>query len=289
MPFATRRLAVVLVLVPAVVLAACLGDGDDGPGDIGGNLLLATTTSTEDSGLLEELTPIFEDQTGVNVRVIGVGTGAALEMAATGDADAVLAHAPALEQEYIDKGHLVETQLVMYNDFVIVGPPADPRDIAATTSIGDALKTIAADGPFVSRGDGSGTHAMELDLWADVGIDPTAVPLRDETGQGMGATLNVADQKRAYALADRGTFLALRHNLELEILFEGDASLRNIYHVHAVNPDRHDGVQVEQATAWLEFLVSDEAQALIETFGTEEFGEPLFTPAAGQTLEELGG
>jgi tungstate transport system substrate-binding protein len=280
-------LAILLSL--SLFVAACGNDDDDQPaGFIGGDMILATTTSTFDSGLLDALVPLFENQTGVNVKIIAVGTGAALEMGRKGDADVVLAHAPDSEQELIDEGHLIESRLVMHNDFVIVGPPDDPAGVKSAETIDDALRAIAAVGPFISRGDDSGTHKMELALWDDAGIGTSDVALLDETGQGMGATLNVADQKRGYSLTDRGTFLALRHNLELEVLFEGARALLNIYHVHLVNPERHSGVKEPQGRAFVEFLVSNEAQEIIRTFGIEEFGEPLFVPDAGKDINELG-
>ncbi len=281
-----RRLLALLLSLP--LLAAACAESELPEGHIGGDMILATTTSTNDSGLLEELVPLFHEQTGITVKVVAVGTGAALEMARKGDADVVLAHAPEAEQQLVDEGHLVETHLVMHNDFVIVGPPDDPAAVRSAATIDEALAAIAPVGPFISRGDGSGTHKMELALWEQAGIDTADVALLDETGQGMGATLNVADQKRGYTLADRGTFLALRYNLELEVLFEGDAALLNIYHVHMVNPEVHSGVKEEQARAWVEFMISAEAQEIIRTFGIDEFGEPLFVPDAGKDLDELG-
>lgn len=285
---ALRRITLALVaLAAALAFVACTGDDAQSDDEIGGELILATTTSTQDSGLLDILVPRFEEDTGVNVKVIAVGTGAALEMARTGDADAVLAHAPDAEQHYIDDGHLVASELVMHNDFVIVGPPDDPARLAGASSIEEAFQLIAATGPFISRGDDSGTHKVELALWETASIDPGSATGRDETGQGMGATLNIADQKRGYTLADRGTFLALRENLDLDVLFEGDEALLNIYHIHLVNPDQHDGINEDQARAWIDFLVSTEAQDIIETFGEEDFGEPLFVPDAGKSIDGL--
>ncbi|GAB4338479.1 MAG: substrate-binding domain-containing protein [Dehalococcoidia bacterium] len=258
--------------------SACGGDGE--------TIILATTTSTDDSGLLDELVPIFEDETGIDVKVIAVGTGAALAMAASGDADVVLAHAPAAEREYVASGDLVEGALVMHNDFVIVGPPGDPAGAASAGSLDDALRAIATGGTFISRGDGSGTHQMELSLWAVAGIDPGTVR-REETGQGMGATLNVAGQRRAYTLTDRATYLALREDLDLAILVEGDARLLNIYHVYVVNPGKHEGVRAQAARAFARFLVRDDVQQRIGSFGVAEFGEPLFVPDAGKTVDQL--
>lgn len=249
-------------------------------------VILATTTSTNDSGLLDEIVPLFEEESGIDVKVIAVGTGAALAMAASGDADVVLTHAPAAEQEYVASGDLAEGVLVMHNDFVIVGPPDDPAGAAGAPSLEDALRAIAADGAFISRGDDSGTHKMELALWDAAGIDPRGVR-REETGQGMGATLNVADQRRAYTLTDRATFLALKPNLDLAVVFEGDARLLNIYHAYVVNPEKHRGVNADAARAFIQFLVRDDVQRRIGAFGVDRFGEPLFVPDAGKSADQL--
>lgn len=264
----------VAALLGALVLTAACGGADDDPGTI----ILATTTSTYDSGLLDEIVPRFEARTGITVKVIAVGTGAALRMASEGNADAVLVHAPEAEAPYVASGDLVSSRLVMTNDFVIVGPPDDPASSASAPDLPAALAAIAADGRFVSRGDDSGTHKRELALWAGAGIDPAALP-REETGQGMGATLTIASERRAYTLTDRATYLALREALDLAVLVEGDAGLLNVYHVHVVNPDRHEGVAAEQAEAFAAFLLEPETQALIGRFRAEEFGRSLFTPA----------
>ena len=266
---------VFLFALAAVALWDGLGNGRGG-----GTMILATTTSTYDSGLLDELVPRFEEETGVDVKVIAVGTGAALRMAGEGNADAVLVHAPEAEAEYVARGDLVSGRLVMTNDFVIAGPPGDPAAIAAAADLPAALAAIARHGRFVSRGDGSGTHAKELALWALAGVDPRDVT-REETGQGMGATLTVASQRSAYTLTDRATWLALREVLDIAILFEGDARLRNVYHVYVVSPDRHAGVAADHAEAFAVFLVAPRTQALIGGFRADEFGRSLFIPAAG--------
>ena len=273
MPLARRLLA--LVVVGALALTAACGGSEDDPGTI----ILATTTSTYDSGLLDELVPRFEARTGITVKVIAVGTGAALRMAAEGNADAVLVHAPEAEAPYVASGDLVGGRLVMTNDFVIVGPPDDPASAASAVDLPAALAAIAAEGRFVSRGDDSGTHKRELALWARAGIDAAALP-REETGQGMGATLTIASERRAYTLTDRATFLALRDVLDLAVLVEGDVRLLNVYHVHVVNPDRHERVAARQAEAFADFLVEPETQAIIGRFRADEFGRSLFTPAA---------
>lgn len=285
------RFSVLALAILVSVLAVACGDDDDAGsagGRIGGSMILATTTSTDDSGLLDVLVPLFRDKTGIEVKVVAVGTGAALEMGGKGNADAVLAHAYQAEQEYVKSGDLVEGRLVMHNDFVLVGPASDPAGIRKAGNLDDAMRAIAASGSFVSRGDDSGTHKSELALWKAAGIDVAGIGSREETGQGMGATLNVADQRNAYTLTDRATYLALKQNLDLEVLFEGARPLLNIYHVYVVNPTKHSGVRAEQARAWVEFLVADETQKVIGEFGVEQFGEPLFVPDAGKSLESLG-
>jgi tungstate transport system substrate-binding protein len=244
------------------------------------SIILGTTTSTQDSGLLDVLVPRFEKERRIEVKVIAVGSGAALRMAESGDVDVVLVHSPASEQRYVEAGDLVEGRLVMHNDFLIVGPPDDPAGIRKLNSITDVMRAIAARSVFISRGDESGTHAQELGLWAAARIDPKSLARREEAGQGMGATLNIADQKRAYTLTDRGTYLALRRNLGLAILFQGDPGLRNVYHVYAVNPKKHPSVKAIEARAFIDFLVSAPGQQLIAAFGRDKFGEPLFFPDA---------
>jgi tungstate transport system substrate-binding protein len=244
------------------------------------SIILATTTSTQDSGLLDVLVPRFEKERGIGVKVIAVGSGAALRMGARGDADAVLTHAPAAERPYVESGDLIDGRAVMHNDFVIVGPASDPAGVRGLKAIADAMRAMAARGAFISRGDESGTHAQELALWSAARIDPRSLERREETGQGMGATLNVADQRRAYTLTDRGTYLSLRQRLDLVILFQGDASLRNQYHVYAVNPGTHPGVKHAAARAFIEFLVSAPVQRAIAAFKRDAYGESLFFPDA---------
>lgn len=229
------------------------------------------------------LVPRFETDTGIEVKVIAVGTGAALRMAATGDADVVLTHAPEAEKAHVDAGHLIEGRRVMHNDFVLVGPSADPAHVRRATSIADAMRAIASRGRFVSRGDDSGTHTMELSLWAEAGVDPATLARREETGQGMGATLTIAGQRQAYALADRATYLALEKRIELSIVFEGATSLLNIYHVYVVNPRRHPAVEATGARAFARFLVAPETQKIIGEFGRQQYGRSLFVPDADPT------
>jgi len=243
------------------------------------SIILATTTSTQDSGLLDVLVPRFEREQEIDVKVIAVGTGAALRMAATGNADAVLVHAPESERRYVESGDLVDGRLIMHNDFVIVGPPGDTA-VRKAGAIGDVMRAIAERGAFISRGDESGTHTKELELWARAGINLKSLERREETGQGMGATLSVADQKRAYALTDRATYLALRKRLQLVIVFEGDPILRNLYHAYAVNGVKHPGAKAAQARAFIAFLLSPAIQRAIADFRREEFGQSLFIPDA---------
>ena len=252
------------------------------------SLVLATTTSTQDSGLLDTLVPLFREETGIEVKVIAVGTGAALDMAARGDADAVLVHAWESEKRYVAGGDIADGRLVMHNDFLLVGPPSDPAQVRGTTDALAAMRAIARTGPFISRGDASGTEKMELALWKLAGIEPVTVPGRDATGQGMGATLLVADQRRAYTLTDRATFLAFKSRVELIPVLEKDPRLLNVYHAYIVNPTKHPGVKTALARAWVAFLVAPETQRLIGRFGRAKFGQALFVPDAGKTEAQLG-
>lgn len=256
----------------------------------GGNvLILASTTSTRDSGLLDELIPEFERQTDYNVKVIAVGSGAALRMGERGDADVLLVHSPDAEEEFMAAGYGVDRRLVMYNDFVIVGPSSDPAGVKGRESATQALQAIADKGSlFISRGDESGTHRQELGLWNGTGLDPSGRSWYQVAGVGMGQTLMIASNKAAYTLSDRGTYLQFSERVSLDVLVEGDPELLNIYHVMRVNPERHSGLNVEGARAFADFLVSPRAQEIIRTFGVEEFGQPLFFPAAGQEEETLG-
>jgi tungstate transport system substrate-binding protein len=246
------------------------------------DLVLATTTSTQDSGLLDSLLPAFSAGSGIEVKVIAVGSGAALEMARTGDADAVLVHAPEAERGYVQSGDLVEGRRIMHNDFLIVGPANDPVRAAGANGLIEALRRIAAGGAFISRGDGSGTERKELELWKAAGVQLGRILRREETGQSMGATLVVASERRGYTLTDRGTYLALRSRLDLVPLVEDDPRLFNVYHAYVVNPARHPKVKPREARALVEFLVSERAQRIIGSFGTGRFGTPLFVPDAGK-------
>lgn len=244
-------------------------------------LILATTTSTQDSGLLDVLIPAFEKETDYKVKTIAVGSGAAIKLGEEGEADVILAHSPKAEEEFVAAGFGIERQIVMHNDFIIVGPPDDPARIAGMESAADALKRIAeSESLFVSRGDESGTHTKELSLWEKAGIDPAGKSWYQETGQGMGATLTVANEKNGYTLSDRGTYLSQGDNLELVLALEGDPGLFNTYHVMVVNPERHSDVNVEGARAFAQFITRSDTQDIIRNFGVEKFGEPLFVPDA---------
>jgi len=245
-------------------------------------VLLATTTSTRDAGLLDSLLPIFERQSGYRVTVIAVGSGQALAMGRRGDADVVLAHAPEAERPLADSGYVLNRRLVMHNDFLFVGPAEDP---AALRGLSDAVAAMRRIGErhvgFVSRGDQSGTHLKELALWRRAGLVPAGA-WYVESGQGMAATLQMADQKRAYTLTDRATYLAWRDKLQLVPLVEGDSFLFNVYHVMEVNPKNAPRVNTAGGRALADFFVSPQAQALIGAFGRSRFGQSLFVPDAGK-------
>jgi tungstate transport system substrate-binding protein len=280
----TNTVAVTSTTAPSTTVAATAV-----PTKIGGSMILATTTSTQDSGLLDVLVPMFKDQTGIDVKVIAVGTGAALQMGAQGNADAVLVHAPSAEKPFVDSGDLIEGKLVMHNDFILVGPPSDPAHVKQAKDLNSAMAAIAKTGPFISRGDNSGTNTEELNLWKAANIDPkTGVKDREETGQGMGNTLNVADQKDAYTLTDRATYLALKKNLKLEVMFEGAAPLLNVYHVYVVNPAKHSGVKTAQAEAFDNFMVAPATQQVINDFKKADYGQQLFIGDAGKSEDSLG-
>jgi tungstate transport system substrate-binding protein len=244
------------------------------------DITLATTTSTQDTGLLDSLVPMFTRETGIGVKVIAVGTGAALEMARRGDADAVLVHAPEAEASYVQSGDLIGGRLIMHNDFLVLGPESDPAHIRNAQGLPAKMRAIAAGGAFVSRGDGSGTEKKELALWKAAGISPASIPRREETGQGMGATLLVADARQTYTLADRGTYLAFKDRLTLVPLAEGEPTLMNIYHAYVVNPGKHPTTRRSEAERFVQYLVDPKVQAWIGQFGRAKFGQPLFVPEA---------
>ncbi len=250
-------------------------------------VILSTTTSTQDSGLLDVLVPMFEKKNGLSVKTISVGTGQALALAARGEADVTLAHAPGLEKKYVEDGKMSNRRLVMYNDFVLIGPADDPAQIKGLPKAVDALKRIAeSQSRFVSRGDKSGTHVLEQGLWKQAGIEPRGT-WYIESGQGMGQTLGIANDRCAYTLTDRGTYLAFAKRVDLPILVEKDRPLLNIYSVMEVNPANGPRVNVAGGKAFAEFLLAPETQAVIKAFGVDKYGQPLFVPVAGKKDEDL--
>jgi len=239
-------------------------------------LILATTTSTQDSGLLDELLPIFEEENNVKVKTIAVGTGQALEMGVKGEADVLLVHAPASEEEIVASGDAVNRKRVMYNDFILVGPAENPANVSGDDIQGAFKAIYETKAPFITRGDDSGTHKKELGIWTAAGIEPTG-DAYISTGQGMGASLQIANEKGGYILTDRATWLAQEKNLtNLKIVVEGGEDLMNIYHVMQVNPEKHDMVNSTDAEKFVEFMVSSETQDVIENFGKDDYGQSLF-------------
>jgi tungstate transport system substrate-binding protein len=252
------------------------------------DFILATTTSTQDSGLLDVLVPAFEKASGYSVKTVAVGSGEALKLGEEGNADVLLVHSPAAEKELVAAGYGIDRRLVMHNSYLIVGPPADPAKIKGMTSAVDAFTAIAGtESTFVSRGDESGTHTKELGYWKKAGITPEGA-WYIETGQGMAATLQVTSEKVGYTLTDIATWLATQEQLDLESLVTDDPSLLNPYHVIQVNPEKFPKVNAAGGNAFADFLLSAEAQAMIGEFGVDEFGQQLFIPDGGKTDADLG-
>lgn len=279
-----RIIPILFILV--LLFSACAPSAPAAPSNP--NLILATTTSTQDSGLLDVLIPLFETESGYTVQTVAVGSGQAMKMGEEGNADVLLVHAPASEVAFMNDGYGKDRALVMHNDFVVVGPASDPAGIKGM-AVTDALKAISTGGAeFVSRGDDSGTHKAELTLWGKASFDPNGQAWYLESGQGMGATLTIASEKGAYTLTDRATYLALKDNLQLEILVEGDNALLNVYHVITVNPEKWDRVNYEAALAFLNFMIAPSTQEVIGKFGVDKYGQPLFYPDADKTDAELG-
>lgn len=251
------------------------------PSAEGSTIILSTTTSTQDSGLLDFLLPIFLEDTGIEVKTIAVGTGNALQMGRDGEADVLLVHAKADELKLVEEGHGTARYDVMYNDFILVGPSEEPK-IEYGDDIIEALQSINdQELIFVSRGDDSGTHKKELAMWKEAEIEP-AGEWYYEAGVGMADALKIADEKRGYTITDRATYLALKDDMDLQVLIEGDENLFNQYGVIPVNPDKGDMINAEGGNAFADWLISDKVQKLISEFGVEEFGEPLFTPNYGK-------
>jgi tungstate transport system substrate-binding protein len=276
-----RRVVLVIGLLLVGALGPLSANAQRAP------VILATTTSTQDSGLLDVLVPLFEKQTGYSVKTIAVGTGQSLALAARGEADVALCHAPSLERKYVDEGKLHDRRLVMYNDFVIIGPADDPARIKGMKAA-DAMKAIATSGArFVSRGDNSGTHVLEKSLWKLAGVEPKGESYI-EAGQGMGATLRIADDRKAYTITDRATLLAFQKLVRLSLLVEGDRPLLNIYSVLEVNSANGPRVNTAGGKAFADFMVAPETQRVIKTFGVEKYDQPLFVPVAGMKEAEVG-
>lgn len=251
-------------------------------------IILATTTSTQDSGLLDVLVPLFEKESGFQVKTISVGSGQAMKMGEKGEADVLLVHSPDAEKKFMADGFGATRRLVMHNDFIILGPTTDPARIKGATAV-EALKRIAqTNALFASRGDNSGTHAKEKGLWKAAGVNPEGQKWYQQTGLGMGQTLSVAAEKKGYVLTDRATYLALKKNLGLSILVEGDGKLLNIYHVLEINPTKWTKVNFPGGKAFADFMVAKKTQDIIGRFGVDKFGAPLFFPDAGKKPESLG-
>jgi tungstate transport system substrate-binding protein len=287
----SRVLLVLAISLFVALLSSACGPAATGAAPANPNLILATTTSTQDSGLLDVLIPLFEQETAYNVKVVAVGTGQALQMGQQGNADVLLVHAPGSEKTYMDGGYGKDRFLVMHNDFIIVGPTADPAGIKGDATAVDAFRKIAGSGStFISRGDQSGTNTKELAIWKSAAIDPAGKKPAwyVESGQGMGATLTIASEKSAYTLTDRATYLANKANLQLDLLVEKDSSLLNVYHVITVNPDKWPKVNYDGALAFAKWITSAATQDVIGKFGVEKFGQPLFVPDATKTDADLG-
>lgn len=270
-----------ILLVCILALGLFAGCKKDEPAEIKGKIILSTTSSTEDSGLLEYLLPYFTKDTGWEVETIAVGTGAALQMGRDGEADVLLVHAKADEETFVAEKHGLKRYDVMYNDFIIVGPKGGA--IAYNKDVGATFQKIADQSlPFVSRGDDSGTHKKENAIWKSLNIDPTANTAYISAGQNMGATIGMAVEKKAYCMSDRATWLTYENKGDLEIVCELSEDLLNYYGVIAVNPDKNDKINAEGAQAFVDWMISKEGQALIGQFGVEKFGSALFTPNAAK-------
>lgn len=280
-----------LVLVMAVVFSGCSSapakQEATSPVPANKDVILATTTSTQDSGLLDVLLPVFEKKTGYKVKTIAVGTGQALAMGQKGEADVLLVHAPDAEKKVMASGATINRFLVMHNDFILVGVARDLAQVKGKTAL-EALGMIEKKQEiFLSRGDDSGTDKLEKSLWKQAGIKP-ASPWYQESGAGMGQTLKIADEKKGYTMTDRATYLAQKKNLSLEIMVEGDAKLLNIYHVMTVNPEKFSKANQLGAKAFSDFLLSDEGQTLIRDYGKDKFGQALFFADGGKTEKDFG-
>jgi tungstate transport system substrate-binding protein len=275
-----------LLVAIACAVTAPAACAQSGPAAQKSVVVLSTTTSTQDSGLLDVLVPLFEKQTGLSVKTISVGTGQALALAGRGEADVSLVHAPALERQYVSEGKLQNRRLVMYNDFLIAGPADDPAGVKGLRASAALARIADKQARFVSRGDKSGTHLLEQALWKEAGVVLKA-PWYIESGQGMGATLGIASDRRAYVLTDRATWLAFQKRIDLPILVERDRALLNVYSVLEVNPANGPRVNTAGGRAFADFMVAPETQRAIAAFGADKYGQPLFVPVAGKREEDL--
>ncbi len=275
-----KLFAILLAVLMLFSLAACGGKSEPSapvPTPEKSVIRLSTTTSVNDSGLLPYLLPVFEQKTGYKVEVQSAGTGAAIQKAEDGNADLILVHAKASEEEFIEKGFGVERLPFMYNYFVIVGPKNDPAGIAECADAAEAFAKIrASQSKFISRGDESGTHKAELKIWGDAAPDAAADSWYISAGQGMGACLSMAGEEQAYSLTDKATFLSMQSQLDLALLLEKGDDMKNTYSLIAVNPDAIDGLNVDGANALIDWMLGDEASALIEKYGEAEYGVSLF-------------
>lgn len=308
MKHASRNIIFTLLLVLSIILTACGSAGTPTPAPataattaatqastvmpapINPDIILATTTSTQDSGLLDVLIPLFQTETGYKVKTVAVGSGAAITMGQQGNADVLLVHSPAAEVTFMKDGWGKDRALIMHNDFIIVGPAADPAKIKGLSPT-DAFKAIAAAGAtFAARADKSGTSTKELGIWKNAAIDPvtTKPAWYLETGQGMGATLTIASEKGAYTLTDRATYLANKDKLQLDILVEKDNSLLNVYHVITIDQTKWPKTNYDGGVAFLKFMTEPSTQEVIGKFGVDKFGQQLFIPDAGKTDADLG-
>lgn len=270
-----RKTILMAMIAVTALLVSCGGDARN-------ELILATTTSTQDSGLLDVLIPEFEKQSGYTVKTIAVGSGQAMAMGRRGEADVLLVHSPVEEKKFMAEGFGTDRQIVMHNVFMIAGPPGDPAGISGCANAVDAFKKInSSKSVFVSRGDKSGTHSKELGIWKSAGITSAPGEYYLETGQGMGSTLMIASEKGGYTLTDNATFLAFKDKLALSVFLKNDTSLLNVYHVIAIDPERFKGVNSAGAKAFAEFITSDRTQNGIAEFGRDKFGVSLFVPDAG--------
>ncbi len=284
--------AMLAAILALALLAGCGGPKAEAPKPApkpaNPDVILSTTTSTQDSGLLDVLIPAFEKKTGYKIKTIAVGSGQAIAMGQKGEADVLLTHAPDAERKVLEAGAVANRRLVMHNDFIIVGPAADPAKVKGKKAK-EALESFAKTQTiFISRGDNSGTHMLEKKLWTQAGIKPAGAWYQ-EAGAGMGQTLKIASEKNGYAVTDRATYLAHKKNVALDILVEGDPVLLNIYHVMEVNPAKFAKVNKDGAKAFADFLLSAEGQEMIKVFGKDKYGQPLFFADGGKTEKDLTG